>query len=47
MPVPDGYSRINAHEDSIQKARTVKEELGITWNAFLERGAAELDAHRE
>lgn len=45
MPYPDGYTQIDAHEDSIQKARGVKERLGLTWNEFLERGAIELDAN--
>jgi len=43
MPYPNGYKDIPAHEDSIAKAREVKEELGLTWNQFLKRGAAELD----
>lgn len=44
MAVPHEYSRIRAHEDSIQAARRVKEKLDLTWNQFLERGALELDA---
>jgi len=44
MPVPDGYTEIRAHKDSIQAAREVKQKLGLTWNEFLERGAIELDA---
>jgi len=44
MPYPNGYKDIPAHEDSIAKAREVKETLGLTWNQFLERGAAELSA---
>jgi predicted NAD/FAD-binding protein len=46
MPYPDSYQDIAAHEDSIQKARAVKEQLGLTWSDFLERGALELDANR-
>jgi hypothetical protein len=47
MNSPQGYTRIAAHEDSIQKAREVKERLGLTWNEFLERGAIELDTNSE
>lgn len=45
MGYPDGYKDIAAHESSISKARAVKKDLGLTWNEFLERGAAELDAN--
>lgn len=44
MAIPNEYSRIRAHEDSIQAARSAKEKLNLTWNQFLERGAMELDA---
>lgn len=44
MPVPDGYKDIRAHEDSIQKARKAKKELGLTWNEYLERAADELQS---
>lgn len=47
MPVPDGYKEIQAHEDSIQKARETKKELGLTWNEYLERAAIEFDANSE
>jgi len=42
MSYPSGYKEIAAHESSISTAREVKEDLGLTWNEFLERGAAEL-----
>lgn len=44
MGYPDNYKDIAAHKNSIAKARKIKEDLGLTWNQFLERGAAELDA---
>jgi hypothetical protein len=47
MPYPDGYKDIPAHENSIAKAREVKEDLGLTWNQFLERGAAELASNSD
>ena len=42
MPVPEGYTNLKAHEDSIEKAREAKKDLGITWNEFLEHAAEEL-----
>jgi hypothetical protein len=42
MPYPDDYRDIAAHKDSVQKARKVKEQLGLTWSDFLKRGAMEL-----
>lgn len=47
MPYPDGYKDIPAHESSIAKAREVKENLGLTWNQFLEQGAAELASNSD
>lgn len=44
MPVPDGYTSIRAHEDSVAKAREVKEELGLTWNQYFEQAAEELQS---
>jgi hypothetical protein len=42
MPVPEDYTNLKAHEDSIQKAREAKQDLGLTWNDFLEHAAKEL-----
>ena len=47
MPYPDDYKDIAAHEDSIKKAREIKEELGLTWSELLEQGAAELATNNE
>lgn len=47
MPYPENYADIAAHEDSIKKARHVKEDLGLTWSQFLKRGAVELAAGNE
>ena len=47
MAYPNGYKDIAAHQTSIAKAREVKEDLELTWNEFLERGAAELAAAKE
>lgn len=47
MGYPAGYKDIAAHESSIAKAREVKEDLDLTWNQFLKRGAAELDANSD
>lgn len=47
MGYPAGYKDIAAHENSIARAREVKEDLDLTWNQFLERGAAELDANSD
>lgn len=45
MPYPDDYRDIAAHEDAVERAREVKEELDVTWSTFLKRGAAELRAN--
>lgn len=42
MAYPDGYQTISAHKSSIDEAREIKEDLGLTWNEFLKQGAAEL-----
>jgi hypothetical protein len=47
MPYPENYKDIAAHKHSIQKARGVKEDLGLTWNEFLEHGAIELAKNNE
>ena len=42
MPIPDGYTNLLAHRDSIKEARQTKEDLELTWNQFLEKAAEEL-----
>jgi len=47
MPYPENYKDIAAHEDSVQKARAVKEEFGLTWSEFLEQRATEIAVENE
>ena len=42
MGYPDDYKNIAAHEESIEQAREVKENNGLTWTEFLRKGATEL-----
>ena len=43
MAFPENYTRIPAHEESIQQARSVKKSHGLTWNEFFEKAAEALE----
>ena len=45
MPDSNGYTRISVHREERNRARKVKEELGLSWNSFLDQAADELDPH--
>jgi len=47
MGYPDGYSCVHADQESIAKARKIKENLDLSWSDFFERGATELTATGE
>lgn len=47
MAYPSNYKDIAAREESIQAAREVKENHGITWSDFLEQGANKLKKESE
>lgn len=43
MPEPDDYVTIRTGETARNKAREIKDKLGVTWSTFLDRAADALD----